>query len=104
MKKNRLFEIMSVLDKTFNINEAAEISEIPEILSGYIQAALFTEEERLNDERNSEPDLYNDPDEDSDNELEKLIMIAGNYKKKIMAGIFKTRYRTKLTNKSIWRY
>jgi len=87
MKKNRLFEVMSRLDRTFNISEAAEISEIPEILSGYIQAALFTEEERLNDERTAnEPDLYNDPEEDSDNELEKLIMIAGNYKKKSWQG------------------
>lgn len=88
--KNRLFEMMSALDKKFVLKESVELQDINQILSGYIQAALFTEEERLNDEAQSEydqqNDLFNDPDEDGDNELEKLIMISNNYKKKSWQG------------------
>jgi hypothetical protein len=55
--------------------------EIVEILKGYFDAALWTEEERLKDEHEQNSD-YNDSDWDDDNdddEIEKLI----NLRKKL---------------------
>ena len=51
-------------------------SDINEILKGYIECALWTEEERLEDEVTVEID-----DEDLD-EVEKLIRLKGKYDKK----------------------
>ena len=53
---------------------------INEILKGYIVAALWTEEERLNDEYGVDDELiYGDNDDD---ELEKIINLSSNINKK----------------------
>jgi hypothetical protein len=56
-------------------------NDINQILKGYIDAALWTEEERLKDDYQSE---YGDEEEydSEDDELEKLIKISANLNKK----------------------
>lgn len=54
---------------------------INQILKGYIEAALWTEEERLKEEIPSDELIYGDDDNDSD-ELEKLIRLTANLNKK----------------------
>jgi hypothetical protein len=56
-------------------------NDINQILKGYIDAAIWTEEERLKDDYQSE---YGDEEEydSEDDELEKLIKISANLNKK----------------------
>lgn len=95
--KQRLFEVMGKLDKTFKpqMNEDIQIDnlylnndELNEILKGYLDAALWTEEERLNDERGVNNDVLNTDFYDEDGETETEIKFM-----KIM--------RNNLENKSI---
>ena len=79
--KQRLFEMMSHVNPDFKLNEEVVSSDINKILSGYIEAALFTEEERLESDRTeSDYNPYND--DDAEDEMEKLIMITNNFKHK----------------------
>ena len=79
-KKDRLFEIMQHVNPDFKIIKEEVIpQDINEILSGYIQAALFTEEERLNDEGNSNNINLYDP-EDAEDDFERLMQITNNFK------------------------
>lgn len=57
-------------------------NEMLEIMKGYIQAALFTEEERINDEYGGEHDEIFKDDEHEDDELEKLIKISASMNQK----------------------
>jgi hypothetical protein len=58
-------------------------NDINQILKGYIDAALWTEEERLRDDYQSEYGYDEDEDDDSeDDELEKLIKLSANLNKK----------------------
>lgn len=77
--KQRLFEMMQHVNPDFKlIKEYVEPDEINEILSGYIQAALFTEEERLNDEGSKIN--YNPHDSnDAENDFERLMQITNNF-------------------------
>jgi len=60
--------------------------EINEILKGYIEAALWTEEERLNDEYGSEHNKvfkdYDNYEDKEDTELDKLIKLTANINNK----------------------
>jgi hypothetical protein len=63
------------LDKDGNLQDLPQ-SDINEILKGYIECALWTEQERLEDEATMEID-----DEDID-DVEKLIQLKGKFDKK----------------------
>jgi hypothetical protein len=63
------------LDKDGNLQDLPQ-SDINEILKGYIECALWTEQERLEDEATMEID-----DEDMD-DVEKLIQLKGKFDKK----------------------
>ena len=60
--------------------------EINEVLKGYIETALWTEEERLNDEYGSEHNKvfkdYDDYKDKEDTELDKLIKLSANINNK----------------------
>jgi hypothetical protein len=58
--------------------------DINQILKGYIDAALWTEEERLRDDYQSEygSDEDDESDDSEDDELEKLIKLSANLNKK----------------------
>ncbi len=80
--KQRLLEIMKHVNPDFKlIKEHVEPEEMNEILSGYIQAALFTEEENLNDQRTEMEFQPYDPD-DAEDDMEKLLQITNNFKHK----------------------
>jgi len=58
-------------------------NDINQILKGYIDAALWTEEERLKDDYQSEYGYdEDDEDDDEDDELEKLVKLSANLNKK----------------------
>jgi len=63
------------IDKNGNLKGLPQ-KDINEILKGYIECALWTEEERLEDEATMELD-----DEDMD-DIEKLIQLKGKFDKK----------------------
>jgi hypothetical protein len=80
--KQRLFEIMGILDPSFKpkINEAIDINgfhlsdeDLNKILHGYLEAALWTEEERLKDESQSYNDVVTNDYEDEDDESQEEI-------------------------------
>jgi hypothetical protein len=86
--KNRLYEMFDKVCGTNFINEAYVDSEgnlkallsqdeLNEILKGYIECALWTEEERLRDEATDELEDSEDMDE-----IEKLINLKGKFEKK----------------------
>ena len=67
--KQRLLEVMQRVDPSFKTNvlhENIEPQNLNEILKGYIEAALWTEEERLMDDANSTEDDNDYYDEDDD--------------------------------------
>ena len=78
--------------KTFIKESLEEIGisndEINEILKGYLMAALWTEEERLNDEYESEDIFSEDDDEDDEEETEidRLVKIQNNLNNKSFSG------------------
>jgi hypothetical protein len=67
-------------------NQYLRPEEINEILKGYIETALWTEEERLNDEYGSEHNKvfkdYDDYEDKEDTELDKLIKLSANINNK----------------------
>jgi hypothetical protein len=90
--KERLFEMMSKIDPTFKKNYILENiklddyltldqNDLNEILKGYIDAALWTEEERLMDDvkgyNNTVSTDYDDESDESESEL-KLLKILRN--------------------------
>jgi len=85
--KNRLFEMFNKVCGTNFINEAYIDSEgnlkgllsqdeLNEIFKGYIECALWTEEERLRDEVTDELEDSEDMDE-----IEKIIHLKGKFEK-----------------------
>jgi hypothetical protein len=85
MKKDsrqRLFEMMGKLDSSFipKLNEAIDIDgfhlsddELNNILKGYLESALWTEEERLKEESQSYNDaVTNDYDDEEDESQEQI--------------------------------
>jgi len=80
--KQRLFEMMEKLDSSFipKLNEAVDINgfhlsddELNAILKGYLEAALWTEEERLKEESQSYNDaVTNDYDDEEDESQEQI--------------------------------
>ena len=71
--------IMETINNYFNENYVGESGElqdlsqedINEILRGYIECALWTEEENLRDEYRG--DNFDDDDDEDDDEIEKMI-------------------------------
>jgi hypothetical protein len=80
--KERLFEVMGKLNPSFKptLNEDVMVDnmrlsndDLNEILKGYLETALWTEEERLNDERGTNNDAMNSDFEDESDETESEI-------------------------------
>jgi hypothetical protein len=63
-------------------NYEFEEDELKQILKGYLDAALWTEEERLNDEQGEYYYVEDDDESDESSELEKLIKLTNNFKQK----------------------
>jgi hypothetical protein len=59
-------------------NNELSSNEINKILKGYLLCAIWTEEERLNDEYGSDFDTVFDKEDSSDDEMEKLVKISAN--------------------------
>lgn len=72
------------LNKILTENISVSEDEIKQIFKGYIEAAIWTEEERLNDEYSSEyNDVFNDEDDDNEEtEIDKLIKLSANMNNK----------------------
>jgi len=89
--KQRLLEVMQRIDPTFKPNilhENIDPQNLNEILKGYIEAALWTEEERLMDDANSmnttdDNDYYDEEDETPDEIKFLRIMKEKNQRKTI---------------------
>ena len=97
MKKNnkaRLFEIMYKINPSFKyiLNEDLSIdnlhlddNDLNEILKGYLESALWTEEERLKDDVESTNDVvtnnYDDEEGETEDEL-RFMRIMNNFQKK----------------------
>lgn len=95
--KQRLFEVMQRLDKTFKpnlnkafkiLNEEVEPQKLNQILDGYIEAALWTEEERLGNDLKSidntnkdDYDYFDEKDETAD-EIKFLRIMKNKYETK----------------------
>lgn len=79
-------EHYSMIDEV-EVAQGLELSqeELNEILKGYLEAALWTEEERLKDDYDSEygynEDEYNEDDEE-ESELDKLVRIQTQFNSK----------------------
>lgn len=78
--KQRLFEILSKIDSSFKLNEDIVIDDmhltnddINEIMKGYLEAAIWTEEERLNSE--SQSDEEDDYEDESESEIRFLRLL-----------------------------
>jgi hypothetical protein len=92
--KQRLFEMMEYVNPDFNagykpihIYENIEPTDLNKILDGYIEAALWTEEERLGDEaREMNPpvrdDDYYDEEDESETEIKFLRLMKDKYDNK----------------------
>jgi len=90
--KKRLLEVMQRVDPSFKPNflhEEIDPQHLNEILSGYIEAALWTEEERLMDDYNSTSELNQDDDYDyfdeeneTAEEIKFLRIMKDKYEKK----------------------
>lgn len=78
--KNTISEYLneSYVDDNGNLKDLPQ-SDINEILRGYIECALWTEQERLEDDA-----TMNIDDEDMD-EIEKIIQLKGKFDKKTFA-------------------
>lgn len=72
------------LDKILTENISVTQEEIKEILKGYLEAAIWTEEERLNSEYSSDYDeVFNDDDDDdSISDIDKLVKLSANMNNK----------------------
>lgn len=100
--KQRLFEIMSRLDSSFKpiLNEDVNLGNITlsnddlnEIMKGYLEAAIWTEEERLSDERESNnidtDNGYDDEDDESDTEINLMRIMKGKLESKTIESFTK---------------
>ena len=81
--KQRLFEVMEIVNSDFphKLNEEINIdglhlsdNELNEILKGYLESAIWTEEERLGDENQSDVDTSGYDDEEGETDAEKNFM------------------------------
>ena len=93
--KERLFEMIGKLDPTFKpkLNEDININDLylsnndlNEIMKGYLEAALWTEEERLNSEREDVSNIinndYEDEEDESQDEIRFMKIMRDNFQKK----------------------
>ena len=82
--------IMETINNYFNENYVGESGElqdlsqedINEILRGYIECALWTEEENLRDEYRGDNFDDDDDDDDDDDEIEKMIHLQNKFRSK----------------------
>lgn len=79
----RMQVLAGILKENEDMNDLTE-SEIKQIMNGYLEAALWTEEENLKDMGNSEEDYdFDDDDEDEDeSEIDKIIRMQKDLKSK----------------------
>ena len=71
----------SLLNQDGSLGDLSQ-SEINEILKGYIECALWTEEERLSE------GMIDDEDMDDMDEIEKLIYLQQNFSRKSLDSFF----------------
>ena len=91
--KQRLFEMFGKLDPNFRLTDLSETlqpSDLNQVLDGYITAALWTEEERLSDERSEtndiidrDSDFFDDESGESDTELQFMRIMKNKEQKSI---------------------
>lgn len=81
MKFIKLIINEEYIDSNGSLKDLSQ-SEINEILKGYLECALWTEQERLEEEANSGFDEDDEDDFDDMDEIEKLIRVQNNLKKK----------------------
>jgi len=96
--KNKLREIISkiIREKFFDhhklITEDINIAskELNEIMKGYLEAALWTEEERLKDDYESNFQQSNDEEDfdEEESDIDKLIRLKNNLEKKTLEKFF----------------
>lgn len=83
-EKTRMKILAGIITENEEINPLDE-SDIKQIMNGYLEAALWTEEENLRDMSNSNDD-YDDEDFDDDDEeeseIDKIIKLQSNLKSK----------------------
>lgn len=77
--KKRLCELAGITSYKSHLQP----EELNQIMKGYIEAALWTEEERLKDDYASETGISSDNDQDDEGtEFDKLIGLTNNFKHK----------------------
>lgn len=87
--KKRLYEMMTKLNPSFKLkplSENIEQNDLNKILSGYIEAALWTEEERLKDDANlgnQDDDVYDDVEDESRDEIRFMQIMKNKQNKNI---------------------
>lgn len=91
--KIKLNELKVLVKKIINEELDNEIP-IKEIMSGYIEAALWTEEERLTEEAESMYSGYDDEEDGEETELDKLVKIAAQFNRKSFSSFEKDHIDT----------
>ena len=106
--KQRLFEVMSRLDPSFKkLNEVTIGSltlsddDVNEIMKGYLDAALWTEEENLKEMVRGDDDEYGDYLNDEDGESEEEIKFLQILRQKLGYGDIKSFTKEHINDDSI---
>lgn len=83
LSKFRKYIRSLIQEQTDVVTQQLSQDELNEIFMGYIQAAFFTEEERLNDEMISlNPEEEEDDSDEGENELDKLVRLTNQMNEK----------------------
>lgn len=90
-EKMDIKELKFLIKKLINENFSVKAEDINHILSGYIECALWTEEERLNDDYLSDHESKDEDEieDEEETELDKLIKATNVFKQKGFEGFSK---------------
>jgi hypothetical protein len=91
--KIKLNELKVLVKRIINEELSNEIP-IKQIMSGYIEAALWTEEERLTDKAESMYSGYDDEEDEEETELDKLVKITAQFNRKSFSSFEKEHIDT----------
>lgn len=91
--KIKLNELRTLIKRVINEELGNEIP-IKQIMSGYIEAALWTEEERLTEEAESMYSGYDDEEDEEETELDRLIKITSEFNRKSFSSFEKDHIDT----------
>ena len=78
---NRMRGIMGLVEQSNPLQYGLPYEDIKKIIKGYIDCALWTEEERLRDEYVGGDDMFNGEEDDED-EIERLSRLSANLNSK----------------------